>query len=362
MLIDANIFQPLINVFEAVLKFFHTNVGGSWGWSIVLLTVCVRLILMPLMLRQFHSMQRMQSHMPELKALQTKYKEDKQRQQQEMMKFYKENNINPFASCLPLVLQLPVFLSLFYMLKKNLRTDICPKIQHAFQTKYAAAHPAATHATVVSQTTACGTGPHSGAGFLFIHDLTNTAHGLTLVVLLVLYVGTQMASTVIMSAPTMDQNQRRMMMFLPLIFVLFIIRFPAGLIVYWITTNGWTMAQQFVFKQRIKYMQPKVAGGGTDLTTVAPPTQDRGGPAKKSPATKSSAAPAKRSSVTPKKNGANGGGDPPAGGLGGLIRGAAKNIAPKPPKSDTPAATGGGRATPPPSPPRKKKKRSGRRR
>jgi YidC/Oxa1 family membrane protein insertase len=353
MLISANIFQPLIDVFEAVLKFFHTNLGGSWGWSIVLLTVCVRVVLMPLMLRQFHSMQRMQSHMPELKALQAKYKEDKQRQQQEMMKFYKENNINPFSSCLPLVLQLPVFLSLFYMLKKNLRTDICPKIQHAFQATYATAHPKATHATVLSQTTACGTGPHSHASFLFIHDLTNTAHGVTLIVLLVLYVGTQMASTQIMSAPTMDQNQRRMMMFLPLIFVLFIIRFPAGLIVYWITTNGWTMLQQLIFKQRIKRMQPPaLAGGGTALPpdTNPKPGPNRGG---RDPRPSGSSRSAKPST--------NGDGAAPAGGLAERIRGAAKNVASQGKAQEPVRAEKPARGTPPPSS-RKKKKRSGRRR
>src|SRR5947209_11073228 len=98
MLFTANIFQPLIDVFEAVLKFFHNSVGIQWGWAIVLLTVCVRLVLVPLSIKQIRSMQRMQAHMPELKAIQNKYKEDKQRQQQEIMKFYKENHVNPFGS------------------------------------------------------------------------------------------------------------------------------------------------------------------------------------------------------------------------------------------------------------------------
>ncbi|MDQ6835067.1 MAG: membrane protein insertase YidC, partial [Actinomycetota bacterium] len=95
MLVSANIFQPLIDVFEAVLKFFHANLGVSWGWSIVLLTVCVRALLIPLTVKQFGSMQRLQQLQPELKALQSKYKDDKERQQQEMMRFYKENKVNP---------------------------------------------------------------------------------------------------------------------------------------------------------------------------------------------------------------------------------------------------------------------------
>jgi len=264
MLLDANIFQPLITVFAHVIKFFHDSVGLSWGWSIILLTICVRMVMIPLTIKQFHSMRRMQMHQPEMKLIQQKYKEDKQRQQQEMMKFYKENNVNPFASCLPMFLQLPVFISLFYMLRKNLRSDICGSTQTKFQAAYAKTYmlhnhvtEKIAHAAALSQTTYCTNpvythgNPVTGAGFLFIHDITNTAHGVTLVVLLILYVGTQAVSTLIMSAPTMDKTQRQMMMLLPLFMVLFIIRFPAGLLVYWITTNGWTMVQQFALKQII---------------------------------------------------------------------------------------------------------------
>src|ERR1017187_1581105 len=157
MLVTANIFQPLIDVFEAVLRFIHNNLGVSWGFSIVLLTVLIRAILIPLTLKQFHSMRALQRLQPELKALQAKYKDDKQRQQQELMKFYKENQVNPLGSCLPLVAQLPVFISLFYALRQNLRPDICPSIQKHYQLLH--------HTTV---TTPCG--PHGGASFLFIND------------------------------------------------------------------------------------------------------------------------------------------------------------------------------------------------
>src|ERR1700760_3782657 len=131
MLVTANIFQPLIDVFESVLKFFHNSGGISWGWSIVLLTVCVRAVLVPLTFRQIKSMVRMQALAPQMKEIQAKYKDNKERQSQEMMKFYRENNVNPLGSCLPLVLQLPVFISLYYMLRQSLRTDICPAIQRA---------------------------------------------------------------------------------------------------------------------------------------------------------------------------------------------------------------------------------------
>ena len=117
-------FSPLISLFESILVFIHDHiVGGSWGFSIIGLTVLVRAIMVPLTLSQLRSMQKMRVLAPRLKELQEKYKDDKQRQNEEMMKFYKEQGVNPFASCLPLVLQLPVFVSLFYMLRTDLKLD-----------------------------------------------------------------------------------------------------------------------------------------------------------------------------------------------------------------------------------------------
>src|SRR5919112_2956119 len=131
MLVLANILQPLIDVFDAVLVFFHDSIGAGWGFAIILLTLVVRLVLLPLTVKQFKSMQAMSRLAPEIKALQQKYKDDKQRQQQEMMAFYKEHQVNPFGSCLPLLLQMPVFISLFYMLRKDLKVDICGPALHA---------------------------------------------------------------------------------------------------------------------------------------------------------------------------------------------------------------------------------------
>ena len=105
----ANIFQPLIDIFGPVLVFFHSVIGGSWGWSIIALTVLVRALLLPLAFKQMHSMHKLQVVAPQMKAIQAKYKDDKQRQQQEILKFYTENEINPFASLPPLVAQIPVF-------------------------------------------------------------------------------------------------------------------------------------------------------------------------------------------------------------------------------------------------------------
>jgi YidC/Oxa1 family membrane protein insertase len=304
-LVLGNPLQPLINVFEQVLLFFHNTIGVSWGLSIILMTFVIRAALIPLTLKQFRSMQELQRHQPEMKKLQEKYKGDKARLNQEMMKFYQEHKINPLASCLPLVAQMPVFISLFYMLRHDLRNDICGQV----------AHP-------------CG----EAARFLFIPDLTDKTTGTVLIVLMILYVGTQLVSSLLMTV-TADKTQRNLMLFLPLIFLAFIYTFPAGLIVYWITTNVWTIVQQQIVKRRVGPMrpaEPAVAvagagsagdgggGGGGLLARLRPPTPP---------------APAASSD-----GGGNGASKRPSSGNGR-------------------AAT----ASPPP-PPRKKKKRSGRRR
>jgi YidC/Oxa1 family membrane protein insertase len=351
-----NILSPLIDVFEAVLKFFHNSLGIQWGWAIVLLTICVRACLVPLTFKQMGSMARMQQLQPELKAIQSKYKEDKQRQQQEMMKFYRENNVNPLGSCLPMVAQLPVFIALYYMLRQSLRTDICPAIQHQFQVHYAALHHISL-AAASGQTRPCG--PNGGASFLFIPDLTNNAHGVTLIILILLYVGTQLGSSLMMSSATMDRTQRQIMLFMPLIFVLFVIRFPAGVLVYWITTNLWTIGQQYIIKRRIGPRQAATAGvpvGAAALTSgdSPPKATGRAKPEPKPPA-RADDKTAKGVDDKTAKGAANGA---TGGGLGRLI-GRAK------PEEKEPVATGARSARsggPPPKPPRKKKKRSGRRR
>jgi YidC/Oxa1 family membrane protein insertase len=323
MLAIANIFQPLIDVFQAILVFYHDHLGVSWGWAIVLLTVSMRALLIPLFIKQYHSMQRLQAHMPEMKAIQAKYKDDKQRQQQEIMKFYQENKVNPFSSCLPLAAQIPVFISLFYMLRQSLRHDICPELNPHL-------HASVTHA--------CG--PTGHAGFLFIHDLTSTATGGALIALLVLYVGTQVASSLISMATSpqaMDKNQRIMMLALPVVFVFFVIRFPAGLLVYWITTNLWTIAQGQVMRWRLG-PTPKVA-----------------------------TAPAGAAAAVPSRNGAPADKVQEPTGLGGRLLG--RSTKPRDGDGDgsakaptAVASRGRERGAPPPPPPRKKKKRSGRRR
>ncbi|HEV7774660.1 MAG TPA: YidC/Oxa1 family membrane protein insertase [Conexibacter sp.] len=323
----ANPLQPLIDVCEQVLLFFHDNVGVSWGFSIILLTVTVRLVLLPLTLKQVTSMQRLQVLAPEMRAIQAKYREDKQRQQQEMMKFYKENRVNPLASCLPLLFQLPFFIALYYMLRSDLKVDMCPGIEgyansidksvssvtctQFGDSAYAAAH----HITV------------SDPSFLFIPDLTAKATGAVLVILIVMYVASQLASG-LLSSSSMDRNQRMIMLGLPIVFVTFIINFPAGLLVYWITTNVWTIVQQLIVRK-----------------TVGVPRR---------PALATAGAPAGAAAL------ARGGGKD--GGIGTVQRalGRRADKTEEKPAAGKESANGASASGPPPS--RRKKKRTGRRR
>jgi YidC/Oxa1 family membrane protein insertase len=300
----ANVLQPLVDFFEGILKFFHDSVGLGWGTSIIALTVLVRAALLPLTLKQFKSMQRLAQFQPEIKRLQERHKEDKERLNQEMMRFYRENKVNPFASCLPMVAQLPVFLSLFYMLRKDLRHDICPQINP----------PGIPNPKPCGETDA--------SSFFFIPDLTSRATGAVLVGLVVLYVGSQLLSTVLMSTTT-DRNQKLIMYALPFFFVAFAWQFPAGLLVYWITTNLWTIVQQTIVRRRLGPLRPP-----DPVTAAAVAAGGDAGPA------------------------------PPERGPAGT-RGAGSGV--DVPAEREPVAAGARKGAPPP-PPRKKRKRSGRRR
>ena len=316
MVFFANVLQPLIDFFEAILLFFHDKVGMGWGAAIVALTVVVRAALLPLTLKQFKSMQNMVKFQPEIKKLQEKYKGDRERLNQEMMKFYRENKVNPFASCLPLVAQLPVFLALFYLLQKDLRLDICPAI-----------NPPGTE-----DPEPCG--PGGPAEFLFIPDLTDKATGGVLITLIVLYVGSQLLSTVLMSTAT-DRTQRIIFLALPFVFVIFVINFPAGLLVYWITTNFWTIVQQTIVRKRLGPMRPPSEDGEPPPTSIMDRLLHRGGVAAGGGAGASAA-----DAVAP-----------PSGRPAAVASGTRSE-----------AATSRRPAAPPPPSPRKKKKHSGRRR
>jgi YidC/Oxa1 family membrane protein insertase len=240
-----SILQPLENVMKSILDFFHGTIGLPWAWSIVALTILVRIVLVPLTVRQIHSMQSLQAHAPEMKAIQQKYKGDRAKLNEELMKFYKENKINPAASCLPLLAQFPVFIALYLTLKH---------FSH---------HINGSWLHVVPDISAKGTAHWSGY------------------ILLAIYAGSQVASTYFMGT-TMDKTQRNLMMVLPLLFITVVSRFPTGLILYWMTTNLWTVGQGLVTRRLVPKVAPKgaaTAPSGPKRSSRTPPRESENGAA-----------------------------------------------------------------------------------
>ncbi len=282
-----------INLIEdfsnAILKFFHDQVGFSWGAAIIGLTVVIRLLILPLTFKQVVSMQQLQALQPEIKRIQERYKEDKQRMNQEMMAFYQEHKVNPLSSCLPLLLQLPFFIALFQLLRSA-----------EFKEEIGAPE-----------------------AFLFIPDLAEKATGGVLVVLIILYIGTQLGASAV-TAISADKMQKRIMFGLPFVFTLFIINFETGLIVYWITTNVWTVGQQLLVKKLFPKPDP-----------LAPKEDDDDSESK----------PARGK---------------PAGAAAAVADGDSGNGAGKAKDKDKSSDGDNGQASKPPPSPRKKKKRSGR--
>ena len=259
-MILGSILAPLENLLTDVLVWFHDTIGLSWAWSIIALTIAVRIVLVPLTVKQIHSMQRMQIVAPEIKAIQQKYKTDKRRQQEEMAKLWKEHGINPAASCLPLVAQLPIFFSLFYVLR-HFESHISP--------------------------------PPTPAELAWLHivpNITDTAkEHWSGILLIVLYVASQLVSALLTPMP--DKTQRAIFIALPFVFVFFVINFPVGLILYWVTTNLWTIGQGIVTRRLLPKPQPlPKRSSRTEATAKEPPAADG------VPAPASAAAPTKTGS------------------------------------------------------------------
>jgi len=236
-LLASNPLTPLEHLARTVLDWLHGSLGFTWAWSIVALTVIVRMLLVPLTVKQIHSMQNLQRYAPQMKEIQKKYKQDKQKQNEELMKFYRENQINPAASCLPMLVQLPVFLGLYYALR------------------HFAKHPPA-------------------GDLSFLHFIPSIAAPTTAYwggyVLLVVYVTSQMASTLFM-ATTVDKMQRYLFMVMPIVFVFVIAHFPAGLVLYWVTTNLWTVGQGLITRRLVpKTLAPTVE----KKSSRTPPSDD----------------------------------------------------------------------------------------
>ncbi|HSK16613.1 MAG TPA: YidC/Oxa1 family membrane protein insertase [Gaiellaceae bacterium] len=221
-----NPLRPIEDFLTNALEWLHSSIGLPWAWAIIILTVLVRIVILPLTIKQIRSMQRLQVHAPELKALQQKYKHDRQRMNEEVMKFYRENKVNPAASCLPILLQIPIFIALFFVLR-DFDEEVYPDY------------------------------PDSDLGWLgIVPSITDaiSSHW-TGYLLLAVYVLSQVAATYFM-ATTMDPRQRAIFMVLPFGIAFFIMRFPIGLMLYWVTTNLWTVGQGLITRRLVPKPQP----------------------------------------------------------------------------------------------------------
>jgi len=238
----AGILTPLEDLLRSILNGLHTFL--PWSWSIVGVTIIVRFLLVPLTVKQIHSMQNMQAHAPQMKELQRKYKGDRQKLNEELMKFYKEKNINPASSCLPLVAQIPVFIGLFFTLRNFAKEAEDPL--------------------------------HNLGDLSWLHFVPSVADEASAHwsgwVLIAVYVLSQLASTYFMSG-TMQKSQRVLMMILPFVFIPFIVNFPTGLVLYWMTTNLWTVGQGLITRRLIPKVAPPAASSGPKRSSRTPPKE-----------------------------------------------------------------------------------------
>jgi len=233
---------PISEFFAKVLQFFN-SFTGSFGWNVILLTIAFRVVILPLSIKQTKSMIAMQRLQPQLKEIQKKYKDDREKQGQEMMRLYKENKVSPLGGCLPLILQLPILFALFEVLRN------VPKYVH-YKTSFGFLG--------IKNLIATGSTLWNG-GFVPVQDPHNYAHWITnpklavthypgheylaVIVLILLTIATGYVSSKMM---TNDPKQAKLMALMPIIFGVFAWILPAGVTVYIITTNVLMVIQQYI--------------------------------------------------------------------------------------------------------------------
>src|ERR671914_777761 len=244
-MIVAGILSPIERPLTWLLETLHADLGLDWAWAVVGVTLIVRVLLVPLTIKQIHSMQRLQRYAPALKELQKKYKNDKQKLREEQMKFFQEHQVNPASSCLPIVFQIPIFFALYFVLR-DFEDEVYPEY------------------------------PESDLGWLgFVPNITDNIPDHWSGYLLVgVYVASQVSSAYFM-AVSAERTQRILSLILPFLLLPFIIDplggtvFPVGLLIYWVTTNLWTVGQGIVTRRLV----PKTPPPTTKRSSRTPPRE-----------------------------------------------------------------------------------------
>ena len=215
--VDYGWLWPIAKLLFIGLQFFH-NIVGNWGWSIILLTILVKLILWPLSSKSYRSMAKMRVIAPEMQRMKEEFGEDRMRFSQEMMALYKREQVNPLSGCLPLLLQMPIFLALYWVLMESV------ELRHA---------------------------PWLG----WIQDLSAMDPWFILPLLM----GVTMFVQQMLNPQPTDPMQAKVFKIMPIIFTVFMLFFPAGLVLYWIVNNTITIIQQgFINKSVEKERQNKL--------------------------------------------------------------------------------------------------------
>ncbi len=209
------VFSPVVDILGAALLYFHQSLGAPWWLSIVMLTVIVRTLLFPLTVKQVKSMRAMQDLKPEMDRVRAQYRDNVQRQREEMAKVYQERGVNPLGGCLPILVQMPIFIGIFYVIRQFGGT------------------PGRTAPQYPSF--------HEG-GILWFQNLSQADSTYLLPIISAV---TMLAATEITSK-NVEPQQRWLMRLLPIGFTAFLLNFPAGLFVYWITSNLVTLVQNYV--------------------------------------------------------------------------------------------------------------------
>ncbi|GAB3957466.1 hypothetical protein GCM10029978_000230 [Actinoallomurus acanthiterrae] len=266
----------IVQIHAGLSLIFPADSGWAWGLSIFLLTVLMRIIIFPLFVKQIHASRKMQELQPQVQALRKKYKKDKQRLNQEMMKLYQEAGANPLSGCLPLVVQFPIFISLYNVLraisttpkgqsKYGISADL---IQSAQNAHIFGAHIPSTFKDAFSS-------GHVGA--MVVTGLAVVISSTTTFFTMKSSVGRSMQT---MTADNPMMASQKYLVYLSPLFGLFGLTLPLGVLIYWVTTNSWTLAQSHYVYKKYPMATPDAQGDGAAKTGTAKPATGKTGTAK----------------------------------------------------------------------------------
>jgi len=252
------ILNPLYNIVSGVMVAFHNvfspifgkDSGVTWTLSIMGLVVLIRIILIPLFVKQIKSQRAMTALQPHMKTIQAKYKDDRQKQSEEMMKLYKEHKANPLSSCLPILAQAPIFFALFTVLN-----GIAAKDDNGVPSPIARGYLKGEYLESAAQ--AKFFGAKISESFLGTELLSVKVVTVLLIIFMSATTFTTQKQLMTKGMPKMDasnnmmlQQQKIMLYLFPAIFAISGVNFPVGVLIYWSTTNVWTFGQQYYVIKR----------------------------------------------------------------------------------------------------------------